>query len=81
MKKNLTLKLDSEVIDRAKAYARENEISLSKLIENYLSLLTNRDKIEREITPRVKSLSGVIKLPEDFDYKEARYQYLKDKHA
>jgi len=40
MDTKLTLKLDKEVINRAKRYAESKRISLSKLIESYLQLLT-----------------------------------------
>ncbi len=42
MDAKLTLKLDAEIIERAKLYAKETNTSLSKLIENYLNLLTNQ---------------------------------------
>ncbi len=67
----LTLSLDKAVIRQAKAYAKSHKISLSKLIESYLSsLVSNRKTTDFEITPLVKSLSGVIKMEEDFNYKE-----------
>ena len=36
MNTKLTLSLDREIIERAKIYARENQISLSSLVENLL---------------------------------------------
>ncbi|RAV29261.1 DUF6364 family protein [Sinomicrobium soli] len=63
MDKKLTLSLDQAVIEKAKVYARSNNISLSKLIESYLASLTKRTKRKPEITPLVESLSGVIDLP------------------
>jgi hypothetical protein len=71
MDTKLTLSLDKTVIGHAKAYAKSHKISLSKLIESYLSsLVSNRKTTDFEITPLVKSLSGVIKMEEDFNYKE-----------
>lgn len=73
MDSKLTLKLDTSVIERAKLYAREQNISLSKLIENYLDALTmgERKEVERvEISPLVKSLTGVVKLEEGEDVKK-----------
>jgi hypothetical protein len=78
MKTKLTLKMDSSIIQNAKIYARSKNVSLSHLIENYLSLLTN-SKGDEEVTPLVKSLSGVIKLPRQFDYKAEYKKHLKDK--
>lgn len=83
MDSKLTLKLNKSVIEQAKDYAKKNQVSLSRLIENYLASLTQKEKSKRkdiEITPFVKSLSGSIKLSEDFDYDDARYQYLMEKH-
>lgn len=80
MDKKLTLSLDKSVIKTAKQYAKANNISLSKLIESYLSTLTRRIKKEPDITPLVESLSGVITLDEDFDEKEAYTNYLLEKY-
>lgn len=80
MDTKLTLKLDQEVIEKAKSYAKTKNMSLSKLIENHLDFLTdNKEKIE--VTPFVKSLSGTIKLPEDYDVKENYKNHLSKKYA
>jgi hypothetical protein len=73
MDTKLTLRLNDSVIERAKIYARSHKISLSKMIESYLDSLTKQneeEKKEASITPLVESLSGVIDLPADFDYKK-----------
>lgn len=80
MDKKLTLSLNQNVIELAKDYARSNNISLSKLIESYLTNLTKKKNSEEDITPLVKSLSGVIELPDDFDEKEIYKDYLLKKH-
>lgn len=80
MDKKLTLSLNKSVIENAKIYAKSNNISLSKLIESYLSSLTRKTKKKSEITPLVKSLSGIIELPTDFDEKEAYSEYLLEKY-
>ena len=56
MNKKLTLRLDQKIIERAKKYARENNTSLSKMIESYFESLTNT-KVEsaKEFTPLVKA--------------------------
>ena len=68
MDTKLTLNVDDEIIKKAKEYARSNKISLSRLIESYLASLTSRKKSEIKITPLVESLSGVIQIPDDFDF-------------
>jgi hypothetical protein len=80
MDKKLTLSLDKAIIESAKNYAKSNNISLSKLIESYLTTLTKRTRTSTEITPLVESLSGVINLDEDFDVKDAYTDYLIEKY-
>lgn len=72
MQTKLTLRLDEVVIKRAKIYARIHKISLSKMIESYLESITNQNNEVKKnsITPLVESLSGVIDLADDFDYKK-----------
>ena len=65
MDTKLTLKLEQTIIEKAKSYAKSHKTSLSKLIENYLLQITNDKGKEDEITPLVKSLSGIIKLPKE----------------
>ena len=76
----LTLNVDKSVIERAKEYAKSHKISLSKLIESYLSSLTKKKGQETEITPLVESLIGVIELDKDFDYKKGYSDYLLEKY-
>ena len=80
MDKKLTLSLNKSIIESAKDYAKSNDISLSKLIESYLSTLIKRNKSSPEITPLVESLSGVISLDKDFDVKDAYADYLLEKY-
>jgi len=81
MDAKLTIKLNNDVIIRAKRYARHRKTSLSRLIESYLDFVTKGENDDIEITPLVKSLSGVITLPEDFDYKKERTDYIIRKYS
>ena len=72
METRLTLKLNESVIEKAKEYAKTHNISLSKMVEQYLSSIVAKSDVspkEIELTPLVKELSGVIKIPADYDYK------------
>ncbi len=80
MNTKLTLNVDKETIEKAKIYAKSNKISLSKLIERYLSSLTVKKNKKTGITPLVESLSGVIELDDDFDYKEQYTDFLIKKY-
>lgn len=80
METKLTLRLRKSVIDRAKKYAHSQRISLSKMIEIYLESITASKEKEDETTPLVESLSGVIELDPDFDYKKEYSNYLTEKY-
>lgn len=82
METKLTLRLNDRVIERAKIYAKSQRISLSKMIESYLDSLTREKDTDntKSITPLVESLSGVIDLPPDFDYKKEYADYLTEKY-
>ena len=80
MDTKLTLNLDKAIIDKAKEYAKLHKISLSRLIESYLASLTTKKEPEIEITPLVESLSGVIKINNDFDHKQGYVDYLIEKY-
>ncbi len=80
MDTKLTLKLDKSVIERAKQYAKEHNISLSGLIENYLQAITLNDNTDISISPLVKSLTGVIEL-EEKDYKKDYTKFLSKKYS
>ena len=80
METKLTIRLKESVIERAKIYARSHKISLSKMIESYLDSITQDKKMKIKITPLVESLSGVIDLPADYDYKKEYTDYLTGKY-
>lgn len=80
MDTKLTLKLEQNIIEKAKDYAKLHRTSLSKIIENYLQKITNEHEEKDKITPLVKSLSGIINLPKDFDYQKEYAEFLINKY-
>lgn len=84
MDAKLTLKLDKQVIERAKEYASSQKRSLSRLIESYLKTLINTENAEStdeiEISPFVKSLQTGVKIPENVDHNESYVDYLAEKY-
>lgn len=80
MDKKLTLSLNSTVIDRAKEYAKNRDISLSRMIENYLSSLTAKDKDEESYSPLVMRMLGVVSLPDDLAVDSDYTDYLMEKY-
>jgi hypothetical protein len=80
MNTKLTLNIDQNVIEEAKFYAKNNSVSLSKLIENYLLSLTRKNTEKTKVSPLVESLTGVISL-ERKDYKKEYSDYLSEKYS
>lgn len=82
MNSKLTLKMSDKVIKRAKRYAKKNNQSLSALVENYFSIISKEEDVhDIEISPNVLELSGIIKLPEDFDIKREYRKHLEEKYS
>lgn len=81
MDTKLTLKLNQEIIEKAKAYASGKKMSLSRIVESYLQSLVSEKEITKfEISPFVKSISTGIEIPTDLDYKEAYSDHLMQKY-
>lgn len=81
MDTKLTLKLDQEVIEKAKRFAQGQQTSLSQLIENYLLNLTREEDLAIPISPLVKSLSGIIDLPASSDVRKGYRAHLRRKYT
>lgn len=81
MESKLTLSVDRKVVERAKVYARNQGRSLSDLVENYFILLTSGGgRAESGISPKLKAMKGVLKVPDDYDYKKELSDALSKKY-
>jgi hypothetical protein len=81
MNTKLTLNLNAEIIQEAKTYAKSQQVSLSKLVENYLnSLISEKRNEELQISDFVKSMSTRTKLPMYVDVEKDRLNYLEEKY-
>ena len=81
MEAKLTLKLNESSISRAKKYVSSIGTSLSATVEKFFDSLTlNIQSEEFVYSPLVKELSGIISLPENYDYKEDYTSYLENKY-
>lgn len=82
MNTKLTLTIEKEVIEKAKEFAKSNQISLSNMIENYLkSVITNKKKVRKTETPITDSLRGSFKMKENFNYKKEKLKRLEEKYS
>jgi len=79
MRAKLTLRIDENLIKKAKIYAAEKRKSLSALVANYFSLLLQEEsKEEKKLPPKVASLKGILKNKkvDEKDYQK----YLEEKY-
>lgn len=76
MNTKLTLSLNKDIIAQAKVYAKEHNMSLSFMIENYLQKIISEyshQPISKESI--VNELSGIISLNAEEDYKKEYTDY------
>ena len=61
MQTKLTLRLDDDLVRKAKAYAHRSGKSVSSLVADFFALLGPRNRREgEELTPAVRSLLGAL---------------------
>ena len=80
MTTKLTLTVEESTIQKAKSYAKNTGRSLSEIIENYLETLTEEHVDKELLSPKLKKLVGIVKLPADFDEKKELNAYFENKH-
>jgi hypothetical protein len=71
----LTLSIDPAVVAEAKRYAGEHGVSVSRLVQSYLSALAKPVPLRNE-PPVLRSLRGTLKRAEPGDYRK----HLSEKH-
>ena len=73
MRTKLTLRLDEELIDRAKQYAQTRGKSLSQIVEDHFQGLTRSDRGQEQPSeaPITHSLRGLLKgeVTEEEEYR------------
>ncbi len=77
MNTKLTLRLDEKLIASAKRHSARSGKSVSQLVSDYFALIDAQDR-DVEITPRVRSLRGVL-AGSGLDERDYR-RHLEDKH-
>jgi len=79
MSSKLTLYIDDDVIRHVKTYAKEQKLSVSKVVNNFLTLLKqNKPNHAHQAAPLTDALQGVLK--DDDLSKENYYKHLEDKY-
>jgi hypothetical protein len=84
MQSKLTLRLDKRLIDQAKHYARQQNRSLSQVVEDYFSILAatvdSSPPVAKETLPPItQSLYGLLQgaTVDEQDYRD----HLEEKHS
>ncbi|HWD88035.1 MAG TPA: DUF6364 family protein [Mucilaginibacter sp.] len=80
MTTKLTLTVEEKVIKKAKLYARRSGRSLSELVGNYLDTLTDDTNNKEALSPKLKKIAGMVKLPDNFDEEKELRAYFENKH-
>ncbi len=81
MDTKLTLKLNQQIIEKAKEYASDKKMSLSRIVEAYFQSLTSeQNSTDFEISPFVKSIATGVSIPTDLDYKAGYSDYIMEKY-
>lgn len=72
MQSKLTLRIDKELINKAKNISKEKGKSLSKMVSDYFKSLERTKNANQNIPPVTKSLIGILKDKpiDEKDYKK-----------
>lgn len=83
MNRKLTLTIEKEVIEIAKEYAKEKGQSLSEMVENYFKFVAAKRVTikEKQLSPRVRKLRGIIKIDDNFNHKQILTEELSKKYG
>ncbi|WP_462264376.1 DUF6364 family protein [Mucilaginibacter sp.] len=89
----LTLSVDTDIIAKAKKYAAAHQVSISKLFSDFISKTAGKEEVEEDeflkkvkaikVSPEIEKITGILKgkVPDDFDYDQAKYEYFKEKYG
>ncbi len=79
MPTKLTLRLDEELIQRAKSFAKKSSKSVSQFVADYFASLDKKSKrSSQDLTPIVRSLKGAL-AGTDVDIEDYR-RHLEERH-
>ena len=80
----LTLTAPAEIISLAEEQAKIENTSISAMFANFImakTKLSARRRPRQKVGPLTKSLTGIVKLPEDFDEKEFMSNVFTEKYG
>ncbi|MFA6715250.1 MAG: DUF6364 family protein [Victivallaceae bacterium] len=79
----LTLSADSDVVAKARKQAKMDGTSISAMFVNFIKAreVQRASKTRPELGPLTKEATGMLKVPPDFNYKEALTDALIEKYG
>lgn len=77
----LTLNIEDSIISKAKDYAKQKNVSLSKIVEHYLATLSDESVKPAKVSSWVKDLVAVKKPTPDFDHKSLYRDHILEKYS
>lgn len=83
MQTKLTLRMDSDLIEEAKKVADERNISLSRMVADFLHALTQRDLSTQltDLPPKTKSLHGALRRSSTINERQDYRDFLEKKYS
>ena len=67
----LTLSVEKSIISRAKRYAKQHGVSVSEMVETYLSAVSEASsRTDRDAPPILRSVRGALKKADIEEYRE-----------
>ncbi|USE35715.1 DUF6364 family protein [Endozoicomonas sp. SCSIO W0465] len=76
----LTLRMEPEQVQKAKAYAAHHGKSLSQLVADYFDSLTSAESDNETLPPLTQKLKGALRSPDTTDDENAYKKHLEDKY-
>lgn len=86
METKLTLRMDEEIIQAAKNYAQQQGVSLSKLVADYLKIISvkahsAKSRAAFEPTPILSEITGILRTTSRRkDLRNEYHDYLEEKY-
>ena len=84
METKLTLRMDADLIEGAKAWARARGISLSRAVAGFFEQLRPEEQGKRSLDPLTKRLLGIVPHGADLTderIRKKRLEYIRRKHG
>jgi predicted nucleic acid-binding protein len=81
MTTKLTLSAEKDVVEAAKRLAAENNTSVSAMFSRIIRGMAARKHEDVPLTPAVRSISGIVKLPKGKSYDDLLTEALMEKHG